>query len=96
MIVDFSYIRDDHTRNIIESCYRAVITLELMSWVRSVYIDSKESCTYVNNPTIKRICKEMESQSKVKRAFDPSLELAMRHIGFIAKHGIDEHKRLFL
>lgn len=95
MIVDFSYISDAHTRGMIKNGYTAVSILELNGWMSEFKPNKEEGFMWTTHPNIYRIMEKMESLPDAPGHSGSSFASTMRHLEFIFKKGIDEHKKLF-
>jgi hypothetical protein len=91
-MTDFSFIRDPHTRALVSNGYTAVNQLELMGWLRNFNPKDTDGFMFTENPNINKIMAKMESLPDAPGHSGASFAITMRHLEFIAKHGIDEYK----
>jgi len=91
-MTDFSFIRDPYTRRLISNGYTAVNHLELMGWLRNFCPRDSEGFMWSSHPNIKKICDKMESLPDAPGHSGSSFAITMRHLEYIAKHGIEEYK----
>jgi hypothetical protein len=91
---DFSYIKDEHTRNLISNGYRAIMLLELNSWMEIYEPEEDEGFAWSQHPNITKIMKKMEELPDAPGHSGFSFAFTMRHLEYIAKKGISEHKKL--
>jgi hypothetical protein len=91
-MTDFSFIRDPHTRHLISNGYTAVNQLELLGWLSNFCPRDREGFMWSSHPNIKKICDKMESLPDAPGHSGSSFAITMRHLEYIAKHGIEEYK----
>ena len=91
-MTDFSFIRDSHTRAWVSNGYKAVSQLELMGWLKIFKPEDGDGFMWSKNPNIRKISEKMESLPDAPGHSGSSFAITMRHLEFIAKHGIDEYK----
>jgi len=89
---NFTFIRDMHTRNMIENGYQAVSQLELWSWLRNYEPEDGHGFMFSSSPNLDRITQQMESLPNSVGHSGSSFGYTMRNLHFIAKHGIDAYK----
>lgn len=93
--MDFSFISDEFTRNIISNGYSAVNQLELWSWLKTYEPEEGRGFMWSNHPNISNIGNKMESLPNPPGHSGSSFAFTMRHLQYIAKNGIDSYKTSF-
>ena len=88
----FDFIIDEHTRRLVSNGYQAVEQLELWSWMKSFEPEANEGFMFSSNRNISKIMKKMESLPDPPGHSGSSFGMTMRHLEFIAKHGMDKYK----
>ena len=89
---DFSFILDIDTRNLVSNGYTAVSQLELLGWLKEFTPNSNEGFMFSSDPNIYKIIGRMESLPNPPGHSGSSFAITMRHLEYIAKHGIDKYK----
>jgi hypothetical protein len=91
-MTDFSFIRDPHTRQLVSNGYAAVNQLELLGWLKNFTPEDGNGFMWSKNPNIRKISDKMESLPDPPGHSGATFAITMRHLEYIAKHGIDEYK----
>jgi hypothetical protein len=91
-MTDFSFIRDTHTRHLVSNGYTAVKQLELLGWLRNFSPRDNEGLIWSSHPNIRKIGDKMESLPDAPGHSGSSFAITLRHLHYIAKHGIEEYK----
>lgn len=91
-MADFSFISDEHTRSLVINGYNAVNQLELWSWMMSFQPEDNKGFMWSKHPNISMIMQKMESLPDAPGHSGSSFGLTMRHLEYIAKHGMDKYK----
>jgi hypothetical protein len=91
-MTDFSFIRDPHTRHMVSNGYTAVNQLELWKWMKEYIPENDKGFMFSDHPYINRIMAKMESLPNPPGHSGSSFAVTMRHLEYIAKHGLDEYK----
>lgn len=63
-----------------------------MGWLRNFNPKDTDGFMFTENPNINKIMAKMESLPDAPGHSGASFAITMRHLEFIAKHGIDEYK----
>jgi len=90
---DFSYISDLHTRRLISNGYNAMTVLELNSWMATYQPNENEGFLWSTHPNVKKKGNIMEDLPDPPGHSGSSFAFTMRHLQYIAKNGISEHKK---
>jgi hypothetical protein len=91
-MTDFSFIRDPHTRHMVSNGFTAVNQLELLGWLRNFSPRNTEGFLFSSHPNIRKIGDKMESLPDAPGHSGSSFAITMRHLEYIAKHGMEEYK----
>jgi len=91
-MTDFSFIRDAHTRALVSNGYTAVSQLELLGWLKDFTPNGNDGFMFSNEPNIYKIIGRMESLPSPPGHSGSSFAITMRHLKYIAKHGLDKYK----
>ena len=90
MPVDLSFIRDTHTRKMVANGHEAVTQLELWSWLST--FEPENGFMYTPHENIDAISRKMDSLPHAPGHSGASFGLTMRHLQFMAKHGMNKYK----
>ena len=91
-MADFSFIRDEHTRELVSNGYTAISQLELFGWLKDFIPNGNEGFMFSSDPNIYKIIGRMESLPNPPGHSGCSFAITMRHLEHIAKHGLDKYK----
>ena len=91
-MADFSFIRDEHTRYLVSNGYTAVNQLELLGWLKNFTPNSNHGFMFSSDPNIHKIIGRMESLPNPPGHSGSSFAITMRHLEYVAKHGLDKYK----
>ena len=91
-MTDFSFIRDPHTRHLVSNGYTAVTQLELLGWLRNFSLRDNDRIMFSSHPNIRKIGDRMESLSDAPIHSSSSFATTLRHLHYIAKHGMEEYR----
>jgi len=90
--MDFSFIRDSHTRSMVSNGYTAVSQLELWNWMKEYTPENNNGFQFSEHPYIYRIAAKMESLPNPPGHSGSSFGCTMRELEYIAKNGLDKYK----
>jgi len=76
----------------VKNGYAAVSQTELWDWLKKFRPNHNEGFMFSNHENITRIGDAMESQPNPPGHSGASFGLTMRHLHYIAKHGLDGYK----
>jgi len=91
---DLSFIRDSHTRSLVQNGHTAITQLELWDWLASYVPDEDVGFVWSNHPNINRIVTKMESLPDAPGHSGGSFAFTMRALEYIAKHGMDGYRNV--
>jgi len=91
MSIDLSFIRDDHTRSMVSNGHAAVSQLELWGWLKT--FNPKDGFMFTPHENIDKITEAMNSLPNPPGHSGSSFGITMRHLEFIAKHGMEKYKQ---
>jgi len=89
---DFDFIEDSHTRSMVSNGSDAVTQLELWEWLKS-FEPGSTGFMFSDDSNVTRIGNKMESMPNPPSHSGSSFALTMRHLQYIAKHGMNEYKK---
>jgi hypothetical protein len=94
--MDFSFIRDTHTRSLVSNGHEAISQLEFWTWMKDFTPEEDEGFAWSKHPNIKKIACKMESLPDAPGHSGSSFAFTMRHLEYIAKNGICEYKNFII
>ena len=89
----FEFIESIHTRHMIENGYQAVNCLELWDFLSKFDPEEGKGFMFTDCNEINRIGEKMEELPNSPGHSGSSFAFTMRHLQYIAKHGLDKYKR---
>jgi len=89
----FEFIESIHTRHMIENGYQAVNTLELWDFLSKFEPEEGKGFMFTDCHEINKIGEKMEELPNSPGHSGSSFAFTMRHLQYIAKHGLDKYKR---
>ena len=89
----FEFIESSHTRRMIENGYQAVNSLELWDFLSKFEPEEGKGFMFTDHHEINRIGEKMEELPNSPGHSGASFACTMRHLQYIAKHGLDKYKR---
>jgi hypothetical protein len=89
----FEFIPDSHTRGVLANGYRAVTELELWSWLKDFEPSVSTGFMFSEHPNVIKIGNKMESLPDAPGHSGSSFGFTLRHLQYMAKHGMDEYKK---
>ena len=92
-MLNFEFIRDPHSRSMIQNGYRTISQLELWDWLRNYEPEPGRGFMFSSSPNVDRIMHHMESQPDAPGHSGSSFGYTMRNLEYIAKHGMDKYKQ---
>jgi hypothetical protein len=90
MPVDLSFISDEYTREMIANGHEAVTQLELWPWLSTFH--PEHGFMYTTHDNIDAISRKMNSLPNPPGHSGSSFGFIMRHLQFMAKHGMNKYK----
>ena len=90
MLVNLSFISNEHTRKMVANGHQAVTQLELWPWLST--FEPEDGFMYTTHENITAICNKMESLPNAPGHSGFSFGFTMRHLQFMAKHGMKKYK----
>ena len=90
MPVDLSFISNEHTRKMVANGHQAVTQLELWPWLST--FDPEHGFMYTTHDNIDAISRKMNALPNAPGHSGASFGLTMRHLQFMAKHGMNKYK----
>lgn len=89
-MADLSFINDTHSRSMIQNGHQAITQLELWSWLKT-FEPGDGGFMFSSDPRIMMIGKKMDSLPNPPGHSGESFGFTMRHLQFIAKHGLQKY-----
>lgn len=87
---DLSFISDTHTRAMIQNGHQAITQLELWPWLKT-FDPEDGGFMFSSDPHINMISEKMDSLPNPPGHSGSSFGFTMRHLQFIAKHGLQKY-----
>jgi hypothetical protein len=91
MPANLSFIQDKNMRNMVANGHEAVTQLELWEWLST--FEPFNGFMFSSNDNVTAIGNKMESLPNPPGHSGASFGVTMRHLQFIAKHGMDNYKK---
>jgi hypothetical protein len=92
---NFNFISDASTRSMVSNGHEAITELELWEWMKCFEPADDEGFMWTTHPNIHKIRNKMESLPTDPCHSGASFSLTIKHLKFIAKHGIPKYREHF-